>query len=164
MRNFDVNGLRLAEFQGKIFEYSYDYFNCSTSIFMRRFYYSNYLKFLDKNDSSILSLDPYEALDNINNQFGDKNYGIIKKNKESLFWVGYFYRYISYTRNVNTRFLMKIFKYEKMFELYYIYHTQDMEWCIVNLLELYGYDEKIFDPNDRLRKVIRQKYKLISVN
>ncbi|MCR4898066.1 MAG: hypothetical protein K5892_02455 [Acholeplasmatales bacterium] len=156
MREFDSNGLRLAEYQGKIFEYSHDFFDCSTNIFIRRFVHSNLLKSIDKNDSSLLSLDPYEGLESIKEQFGESDYGSFKQNKEALFWVGYFYRYISYTRNVDTVFLMKIFDYRKMFEVYYVYHTQDFEWCIADLLEIYGYSEDIFDPNYRLRIAIKK--------
>ena len=156
MREFDSNGLRLAEYQGKLFEYSYDYFECSTKIFLRRFLYSNLLKKLDKNDSSIISLDPYDGLEEIKNQFGEKNYGKEKKNKEALFWVGYIYRYISYTRKISTRLLMKIFEYPKMFEVYYSYHTQDPEWCIRSLLEIYNYPEEIFDPNYRVREAMKK--------
>lgn len=155
MRKFDSNGLRLAEYQGKLFEMSCEYFNCSTKIFIRRFYYSKLSKLLDKNDSSLISFDVIEGLNTIEDQFGRIEYGKNKYNKESLFWVGYLYRYISYTRNVSTRFIMKLFNYEKLFELYYVYHTQDMEWCVSNLLEIYNYNEKIFDKNYRLKESLK---------
>jgi hypothetical protein len=32
-------------------------------------------------------------------------------------------------------------------KLYEVYHTQDIEWCISNLLELYGLTEDYFDNN-----------------
>ena len=105
MRILDTNGLRLCEFQAKLFEASVDRFDCSTSIFFRRFYYSNLLAILDKNNSSLLSLDVSEGLDEIERQFGKSDYGNEKISKEILFWVGYMYRYISYTRNINTQFL-----------------------------------------------------------
>ena len=157
MREFDTNGLRLAEFQGKIFEASCDYFECSTNVFLRRFLHSDLLKILDKNESYLISYDVYESLDSIEKQFGKTNYGKIKRSKESLFWVGYFYRYMSYTRETSTRFLMKTFDYNKLFELYYVYHTQDMEWCVSSLLELYNLDENFFDKNYRLKEFIRNK-------
>ena len=160
MRKFDNNGLRLAEYQGKLFEESHDFFECSTSIFMRRFLYSDLLRKMDKNDSSLLLLDPIFGLESIKEQFGESSYGKIKQNKEALFWVGYLYRYISYTRNVSTRFLMKTFDYKKLFELYYVYHTQDLEWCVENILELYGYNENLFDPNWRFKEILRKNNKL----
>ena len=51
MREFDLNGLRLAEYQGRLFEESSKHLNCSSSIFIRRFLYSDLLKLLDLNDS-----------------------------------------------------------------------------------------------------------------
>ena len=48
MRNFDHNGLLLAEYQGKLFEESASRFPCSTKVFLRRFYYSKLLEKLDK--------------------------------------------------------------------------------------------------------------------
>ena len=39
MRELDTNGLRLCEYQGKLFEESASRFPCSTKVFLRRFYY-----------------------------------------------------------------------------------------------------------------------------
>ena len=159
MKKLDTNGLRLAEYQGKLFELSAIYCKCSTNIFMRRFFYSDLLKILDRNDSSILSLDPKEGLEQIQEQFGQSFYGKEKQSGESLFWVGFLYRYISYTRNTTTRLLMRLFPYQKLFELYPIYHTQSLEWCIENPLELQDYDSSIFDPNARLKEALKKHYK-----
>lgn len=156
MRDFDTNGIRLCEYQGKLFEASVDRFNCSTSVFLRRFFYSDLLEKIDKNNSAIISLDVNEGLDEIENQFGKTDYGKIKRTKDSLFWLGYFYRYISYTRGVRTQFLMKTFKYDKLFELYEVYHTQDVEWCISNLLELYDLDENFLDNNYRFKYYLQK--------
>ena len=46
MKEFDHDGLLLAEFQGKLFEKSAD-LHCSTAVFIRRFLHSDYLKKLD---------------------------------------------------------------------------------------------------------------------
>ena len=158
MRELDTNGLRLCEYQGKIFEKSIDRFDCSTAIFLRRFLHSDFLERLDKNNSALLSLDVNDCFDDIERQFGVTKYGSEKKNKEALFWVGYMYRYISYTRNVSTKFLFKTFDYEKLFELYQVYHTQDPEWCVKNILELYGLNEEFFDPNYRLMQALKKRY------
>lgn len=159
MREFDLNGIRVAEFQAKIFEKSID-LDCSSAIFIRRFYYSNLLEQLDKNDPSILSYDVIEALNDIEQQFGPTKYGKIKESGEALFWLGYLYRYISYTRNVSTKFLFKTFNYKELLPLYYVYHTQDMEWCVKSLLEKYEIDEKYFDPNERFKRAM----KLVRIN
>ncbi|WP_303320607.1 hypothetical protein [Holdemanella biformis] len=158
MRKFDHNGLLLAEYQGKLFEKSSE-LNCSTGIFMRRFLHSNLLNELDANNSATLSLDENEGINSILEQFGDSNYGKLKYSKNSLFWIGYMYRYISYTREQSTKFIMKIFNYKQMNDVYYSFHTQDPEWCIKGLLEINGLSEKIFDKNYRLKQIIKEKDK-----
>lgn len=156
MREFDLNGLRLAEYQGKLFEASAQQLECSSAVFLRRFLHSDLLKILDTNDSSRISLNVQDGLDMIETKYGPSKYGKEKFSCESLFWMGYLYRYISYTRNVETTLLFKIFDYKKINELYYTYHTQSMEWCIDNLLNLYNLNENIFDKNWRLKEIIKK--------
>lgn len=156
MREFDHNGLLLAEYQGKLFEKSTD-LNCSTGIFMRRFLHSELLEKLDTNNPATLSLDVVEGHNSILEQFGDSSYGKIKYSKSALFWIGYMYRYISYTREHSTKFVMGLFNYKQMNDVYYVYHTQDPEWCIKNLLEINNLDERVFDKNYRLKEIIKKK-------
>ncbi|MBR4344436.1 MAG: antitoxin [Lachnospiraceae bacterium] len=156
MRKFDHNGLLLAEYQGKLFENSSD-LNCSSGIFLRRFLHSNLLVKLDTNNPSALSLDTNEGIKSIVEQFGDSDYGKLKYSKNALFWIGYMYRYISYTREKSTRFLFKIFDYKQLNEVYFSFHTQDPEWCVRNLLELNRLTESVFDNNYRLKEIIRKK-------
>lgn len=160
MREFDINGIRLAEYQANLFEKSVERFDCSTKIFLRRFLLSDILKTLDQNESAFISMTVDEALSNIEDAFGKTNYGKIKYSPDTMFWMGYLYRYISYTRDINTKLLFKFFKPELLNELYSVYHTQDMEWCIANLLELNDLTEDIFDKNKRLKEVIKR----LSVN
>lgn len=156
MKHFDHNGVLLAEFQGKIFEKS-SKLDISTPIFMRRFLHSDLLKKLELNNAAIILLDENLALDEINEQFTDTKYGKIKYSSTALFWIGYFYRYVAYTRETTTNFVMSIFPYEKLNELYYSFHTQDMEWCLNSILDLYSLNEKIFDVNYRLKELIKEK-------
>ena len=92
----------------------------------------------------------------IEEEYGSTNYGKVKFSGESLFWLGYLYRYISYTRNIDTPLLFKIFDYKRLNELFYTYHTQSMEWCVENLLVLFNLTENIFDKNWRLKEEIRK--------
>ena len=77
MRKLDSEGLLLAEYQGKLFEKSYD-LSYSTPIFMRRFKYSELVKLLDENTTAFVSLNVKEGIDSINEQFGESSYGKIK--------------------------------------------------------------------------------------
>lgn len=158
MKEFDHNGLLLAEYQGKLFERSAD-LECSTGIFIRRFLHSDLLKELDANNPAFVSLDVNEGIDSITSQFGKSDYGKEKYSKNALFWIGYMYRYISYTREVTTKFIMNLFPYKQMNEVFYSFHTQDPEWCIRSLLEMNNYDEKIFDNNERLKEIIIEAWR-----
>lgn len=158
MRNFDHNGLLLAEYQGKLFEKSNE-LNCSTGVFIRRFLHSDLLKKLDANNPSYLSLDVSEGINSILEQFGNSDYGKEKYSKSALFWMGYMYRYISYTGEQSTKFIMKLFNYKQMNDVYYSFHTQDPEWCIQSLLEIHDLTENIFDNNFRLKQIIKENGK-----
>lgn len=156
MRKFNHEGLLLAEYQGKLFEKSSE-LNCSTAIFMRRFLHSNLLKKLDGNNQTLITFDVNEGIYSILEQFGDSNYGKVKYSKSALFWMGYMYRYISYTREQSTKFIMSLFNYKQMNDVYYSFHTQDPEWCIQNLLEINNLSENIFDNNYRLKEIIKRE-------
>ena len=156
MREFDHTGLLLAEYQGKLFEKSTD-LSCSSAVFFRRFLYSDYLKKMDMNDTASLALDVNEGIDSIQKQFGDTDYGKTKYSKNAMFWIGYMYRYLSYTREVSTRFVMKLFPHKQLNDVYYAFHTQDPEWCVNSLLEMNDLNEGIFDNNLRLKKVIAER-------
>lgn len=158
MKKFDHNGLLLSEYQGKLFEKS-EQMNCSSSIFLRRFLHSDLLKKLDSEDSSLMSLDVNEGIQSILDQFGDTNYGREKYSKSALFWMGYMYRYIAYTREQSTNYIMSLFKHKQMNDIYYTFHTQDPEWCIRSLLDLNNLSEDIFDNNCRLKRIIKEKGK-----
>ena len=158
MKKLDHDGLLLSEYQAKLFEKSTE-LNCSTGIFIRRFLHSDWLVRLDENKPELLSLDVNEGISDILEQFGDSNYGKIKFSKNAMFWMGYMYRYISYTREAYTGFIMQLFPYKKMNDVYYAFHTQDPEWCVRNLLEMNSLSENVFDNNYRLKEVMSQKYR-----
>ena len=154
MRKFDHDGLLISEYQGKLFERSEE-LKCSSPIFIRRFLHSELLKNLDSSASN--SLDVNEGLRSITEQFGDTSYGREKYSGAALFWMGYMYRYISYTREQPTSFIMRLFKHKQMNDVYYTYHTQDPEWCIRSLLDINSFSEDVFDNNSRLKNIIRER-------
>lgn len=156
-KDFDKNGLLLAEYQGKLFEKSVDRFNCSSLVFLRRFIKSRLLLVLDKNQSALVDLNVDNGLNSIEEQFKKNDYGKVKINKEIMFWIGYMYRYISYTRNISTKLVYKYFKPEQMKSNYYVYHTQNPEWVISNLLINNGLNEDIFDKNKRLKLLLQEE-------
>ena len=115
------------------------------------------IKKLDGNNQTLITFDVNEGINSILEQFGDSNYGKVKYSKSALFWMGYMYRYISYTREQSTKFIMSLFNYKQMNDVYYSFHTQDPEWCIQNLLEINNLSENIFDNNYRLKEIIKRE-------
>ena len=153
MKEFDHTGLLMAEYQGKLFEKSAD-LNCSSPIFLRRFLHSSLLKELD--ECKYTSFDLNQGIQSILDQFGDTSYGKEKYSKSSLFWMGYLYRYIAYTREQTTDFIMKLFNHKQLNAVYFSFHTQDPEWCIRSLLEMNNISEDVFDNNARLKNIIKK--------
>ena len=45
----------------------------------------------------------------------------------------------------------------KINELYFVFHTQSMEWCVESLLEIFNLNKNVFDKNWRLKEVIKEK-------
>ena len=84
MRQFDHNGLMLAEYQGKLFERSNE-LDCSTAVFIRRFLHSDLLSKLDSNNSSSLSLDVYYSFHTQDPEWCIKSLLEINKLSENIF-------------------------------------------------------------------------------
>lgn len=156
MREFDGNGLELALFQSKLFELSVDECPASSPIFLRRFFLSSYASSLDEGDPSTLSLDPMEAFKSLKAQYGENGYGKTKYGKEGLAWLGYFSRYVCYTREISSRAFYHLFDVKDLYSLYEVYHTQSEEWCLAHLLEKNGYTEATLDKNERLKTGLRK--------
>lgn len=158
-RKFDNNGSLLAEYQAEIFEKSVDRFKCSSPIFLRRYIKTDFLRRMDFNRSTSFDLDSNKALDRLEEEINNIEYGKEKYNPEVMYWMGYMYRYISFTRDTNTRLLFKLFPFQKMRENYYVLHTQNPEYVVATLLEQNNLTEDIFDKNYRLKQAFREYIK-----
>lgn len=156
MREFDAYGLELATFQGELFAHSPSSCGESSPIFLRRFFLSDYASTLDDGDEASLSLDEEEAFASLKKQYGESLYGKIRYGEDGLHWLGYFSRYVCYTRELSSRAFYRLFDVKKIYALYEAYHTQSEEWCLEHLLRRYGYTEEDLDKNGRLKKALRK--------
>lgn len=161
MREFDVDALELATFQAELFEQSLEECGESSPIFLRRFFLSNFAYYLDNEHPALLALDKIEAFKAIHQQYGYSNYGKTKYTKEGLYWLGYFSRYVCYTRDLLSRAFYRLFDVKDIYSLYEAYHTQSEEWCLAHLLEKYGYTEATLDKNERLKEGLRRQLNLV---
>lgn len=158
MREFDREGLEIATFQGRLFEASTMECDASSPIFLRRFFRSHYAYKMDTRPVVLQALVLPRAFEEIEKEYGYSNYGKKKYNKEALYWLGYFTRYICYTREITSALLYRLFDVNKIYSLYEAYHTQSEEWCIAHLLESSGYTEATLNIHERLKACIRGSY------
>ena len=75
-------------------------------------------------------VDTKECFDSLKEQYNNTDYGSIKINEDILYYVGYLTRYISYTRNISSKYLYKNYSIDMIIDNYEIYHTQSEEWVI----------------------------------
>ena len=138
MRKIDSLGLKLCNFQAQLFEESLIQCECSSRIFVRRFLNSNLANRMDKDGFLFESLSIIDALEEIDKQYGESTYGKEKYTVEQMHWIGYIYRYWSYTYELTSKQIYKKIKPEQMKKLYFPYHSLDPRQAIERILEAEG--------------------------
>jgi len=153
MMEINRDGLLLCKMQGRIFEKSLENNQSSSEIFIRRFMNSNIAKEFD--NTSILDnlLSENDVLNMLNKEYGESIYGKNKYDKEVMYWIGYIYRYMSFTKELTARQVYKIIKPKELSELYYVYHSLDCQKAIELIFE----QKKQIEDNSRLLKIIKRK-------
>ncbi|WP_347995462.1 antitoxin [uncultured Eubacterium sp.] len=135
MKKIDKDGLLLCELQAKVFELSVEMTSTSSEIFIRRFMYSNITKDLDNGVILQTNIQAKDILNMIEEEYGVSKYGSVKYNLNELYWIGYLYRYFSYTYNMSSIQVYKIVKPKELRGLYLPYHTLDPSQAIERILE-----------------------------
>lgn len=141
MREIDDYGLKVCRYQGNLFRESLDYTECSSPVFLRRFMYSEVAERMDTDGFLFEALDVQAAIDEVQNQYGESDYGSIKYGKNELYWMGYLYRYWAYTRESSSKSIFKIVKPGALNELYFPYHSLDPSQAIERIVEAKGMTE-----------------------
>lgn len=144
MKKIDENGLKLCKMQADLFVTSGKEMECSSLIFMRRFMNSKVAKRMDTGNFLFEACDVNQIIDEINIEFGRSSYGKEKYTEDELYWMGYLYRYWSYTHQKNSKQIYKIIKPKELRSLYYPYHSLDPEQAIERILEAKGLAEEDF--------------------
>ena len=134
MRKFDKDGLILCEMQGQVFEMSIETTSTSSEIFIRRFMQSIIAKSLDSGDILQTNIQPKDIFERIVEQYGESKYS-----PNEMYWIGYIYRYFSYTYEKSSSQVYKIIKPKELRELFFAYHTMDPSQAIERILEAKGY-------------------------
>ena len=125
MKKIDKDGLLLCELQAKTFEMSIDATEVSSEIFIRRFMNSQISKSIDSCEILQTNMQAKDILERIEEQYGKSNYGSKRYTKNELYWIGYIYRYFSYTYEKSSVQIYKIVKPKELRALFLPYHTLD---------------------------------------
>ena len=154
MKKIDKDGLLLCELQAKTFEMSIDATEVSSEIFIRRFMNSQISKSIDSCEILQTNMQAKDILERIEEQYGKSNYGSKRYTKNELYWIGYIYRYFSYTYEKSSVQIYKIVKPKELRALFLPYHTLDPSQAIERILEA----KNLFIVDDKA-EIVRQ-YKL----
>lgn len=144
MRKIDEIGLKLCKMQAEVFSASVKETNCSSLIFMRRFMNSGVAQRMDLGGFLFEACDVNQILQEIETEFGESSYGKEKYSEAELYWIGYVYRYWSYTYQKTSKQVYKIIKPKELCSLYYPYHSLDPAQVIERILEAKDLNEKDF--------------------
>ena len=154
MKKIDKDGLLLCELQAKTFEMSIDATEVSSEIFIRRFMNSQISKSIDSCEILQTNMQAKDILERIEEQYGKSNYGSQRYTKNELYWIGYIYRYFSYTYEKSSVQIYKIVKPKELRALFLPYHTLDPSQAIERILEA----KNLFIVDDKA-EIVRQ-YKI----
>ena len=86
--------------------------------------------------------DTNQIFEEINTEFGESSYGKEKYYEAELYWIGYVYRYWSYTYQKTSKQVYKFIKPQELRSLYYQYHSLDPAQAIERILEAKGVNER----------------------
>ena len=158
MKNEDKKCLKLCLFQANIFSKSREFFACSSKVFLRRFFYSNFAFKLDCHDFFTFAYDENECFESIITDYGDSSYGKEQLSEKILHFIGYITRYICYTRNITSLFFYRTFGVDTLIDEYSVFHTQSEEYIIKELLCRKNLTEDIFNTSILLKDKLRKRY------
>lgn len=134
IREFDETGLSLCKFQGRLFEKSVTSIKGSSPVFIKIFMNSMEAGHMDEGGFLSEAEDEESTLGKLKSKHNLER-GSIKYSEDSLFWMGYLYRYWCYTYRINSRSVYKIIQANDLHSLYLPYHTLDPGTAIRRILE-----------------------------
>lgn len=135
--------------QATAFELSIDSTSVSSEIFMRRYMTSETVKLLDNESILNMNLQARDIVMQVQEEYPESNYGSVKYSNNEMYWIGYLYRYFSYTHELSSKRAYKIVKPKELRGLFLPYHTLSPEQAIERILEAKNIS---FNPEDELKR------------
>ena len=99
---------------------------------------SRIAKSLDSSAILQTNLQSKDILDRVEEQYGTSEYGTLKYTPNEMYWIGYLYRYFSYTYDLSSVQVYKIVKPKELRDLFLPYHTMDPSQAVERILEAKG--------------------------
>lgn len=150
MKKMDSDGILLCELQGATFELSLEKVKTSSLIFIRRFMNSEVVKLLDNGSILQTNLQPQDIIEYIEEEYHELKYGKEKYTNNEMYWIGYLYRYFSYTYELSSYRVYKMVKPKELRNLYLPYHTLSVEQAIERILEAKNIQLEVDDIHKQL--------------
>ena len=142
MKKIDEEGLKLCALQAEVFADSLKVTQCSSLVFIRRFMNSEVAARMDRNGFLLEACDVTSIFNEVEAQYGTTSYGKERYGREELYWLGYLYRYWTYTYEKSSKQVYKQMKPKNLRKLYYPYHSLDPAQAIERILESSGSKEE----------------------
>ena len=95
-------------------------------------------KMLDNETIISSNTQAKDIVEMVEEEYGASKYGSVKYSREEMYWIGYLYRYFSYTYNKSSKQVYKIVKPKELRKLYPAYHTLGVDQAIERILEAKG--------------------------
>ncbi len=156
MRKMDKDGLLLCDLQGNAFELSIQLTSTSSEIFMRRFMNSKVAKMMDNESILQMNIQPKDIIKRVEEEYKESKYGSVKYTKNEMYWIGYLYRYFSYTYELSSNRVYKIVKPKELRGLFLPYHTLSPEQAIERILEAKGMILNLEDEINRQFEIYKR--------
>ena len=150
MKKMDSDGILLCELQGATFELSLEKIETSSLIFIRRFMNSDVVKLFDNGSILQTNLQPQDIIEYIEEEYHELKYGKEKYTNNEMYWIGYLYRYFSYTYELSSYRVYKMVKPKELRNLYLPYHTLSVEQAIERILEAKNIQLEVDDIHKQL--------------
>ena len=160
IKKINRDGLLLCELQAKAFENSIDKMESSSEIFIRRFMKSKIAKRLDNQSILDSNIQANDILMLVDEEYGATDYGYVKYTHNEMYWIGYIYRYFSFTYELSSVQVYKIVKPKELRGLFLPYHTMDPAQAVERILEAKGMilnDDRELERQYEIFKKIRSQ-------
>lgn len=159
MRPISHDGLVLCHMQAEVFRSSAELLDCSSAVFVRRFMNSRIAQRMDAPIFLDGASSAEAILEEVEEEYGRSSYGSLRYSEDTLYWMGYLYRYWAYTREAPSARIFRIISGAQLAKLFLPYHSLDPDQAIDRIMEAKGQQpqEDTIERGVRLLRAMRER-------